>query len=83
MTSLPQPNYDLLQFVFALLCDLSKFSDGTQMTSDNLAKVISPNLIWKRELDILDLSAVQDTMKGNDLALIMIDQHEKIFPEMS
>jgi len=80
MEGLPKQNYNLLKFLFSLLHDLSLHAEETQMTADNLAKVISPNLIWKKELDILDLSAVQDTMKGNDLAVVMIQQHEKLFP---
>lgn len=81
MLALPKPNYNLLKMLFELLYDLSQFSEQTQMTAENLAKVISPNLIWKKELDILDLSAVQDTMKGNDLAVVLIDKHKEIFPE--
>lgn len=81
MSSLPKPNYDLTKYIFELLHDLSQHASETQMTADNLAKVISPNLIWKKELDIMDLSAVQDAMKGNVLAQVMIEHPSQLFKD--
>ena|SRR3990167_8816093 len=76
---LPEHNYQLLKYLFALLYDLSLLADETQMNAENLAKVISPNLIWKEELDINDLSLVDDTLKGNTIVSVMIIQNQRIF----
>jgi len=79
VASLPENNYNVVMFLFSLLNELSQHPEKTQMNSENLAKVIAPNLIWKEFIDIMDMSAVQDTMKGNTVAQIMIDQFDLIF----
>ena len=79
VSNLPQANYDLLKFLFSLLYDLSLLADETQMTAENLAKVISPNLIWKESPDINDLSLVDDALKGNSIVNFMILNNDKIF----
>ena len=76
---LPRCNYDLLDFLFSLLHDLSLDSELTQMNAENLARVISPNLIWKEVLDITDMSVVADAMKGNRIAQVMIVQYKRLF----
>lgn len=81
--SLPQSNYALLNFLFSLLHDLSCNSQETQMNAENLAKVISPNLIWKEILDITDVSVVEDALKGNRIAEVMIVHYGQLFTQES
>ena len=79
--SLPQSNYALLSFLFSLLHDLSCNAEETQMNAENLAKVISPNLIWKEILDITDVSVVEDALKGNRIAEVMIVHYDQLFKQ--
>ena len=65
--------------LFSILNELSENFEQTQMNAENLAKVISPNLIWKEVLDITDMSVVDDVRKGNVLAEVMITEYQKIF----
>ena len=62
-----------------LMHELSLFPEETQMTAENLAKIISPNLIWKEVVSIDDMSQVDDALKGVQLANIMIVHYQKIF----
>lgn len=79
LSNLPENNYNLMEFIFCLLHELSNKSEVTQMNAENLAKVISPNLIWKEVLDITDMSVVEDAMKGNRVTEAMIVNFELIF----
>ena len=79
LESLPSNNYSLMKFLFCLLHELSENSETTQMNAENLAKVISPNLVWKEVLDITDMSVVQDAMKGNIVAQLLIENYCEIF----
>jgi len=77
--SLPENNYQVLKFLFELLYELSLQADETQMTAENLAKVISPNLMWKEEVDITDMSLIQDSLTGTSLTQVMIVNSDKVF----
>jgi Na+/citrate or Na+/malate symporter len=77
--SIPYYNYMLLKFVMELMNELSLFPEETQMNSENLAKIISPNLIWKEIVNIEDMSLVDDALKGNQLANTMIVHFKEIF----
>ena len=79
VNSIPDANYHLLKFVIGLMSELSKKPEETQMDAENLAKVITPNLIWKETVEIMDLSLVQDAMKGNLVGKAMIEEYEVVF----
>lgn len=49
------------------------------MSAESLAKVFSPNLIWKKDLDLMDLSAINDVVKSNDLTHVMIANSDLLF----
>ncbi|XP_064478280.1 rho GTPase-activating protein 44-like isoform X2 [Ornithodoros turicata] len=47
--SLPEPNHDNLRYVVKFLAKLATNSERNKMTSQNIAIVIAPNLVWARE----------------------------------
>ena len=75
----PQPNYHLLKFVFEMMYELSLTPEETQMNSENLAKVLSPNLFWKEVVSLDDFTQVDDAIKGNVIVNIMIVNYHQIF----
>lgn len=79
VNSIPDANYHLLKFVIGLMNELSQKPEETQMDAENLAKVITPNLMWKETVEIMDLSLVQDAMKGNLVGKAMIESYEEVF----
>uniref|UniRef100_A0A6A7G2R3 Rho GTPase-activating protein 44-like n=1 Tax=Hirondellea gigas TaxID=1518452 RepID=A0A6A7G2R3_9CRUS len=46
---LPKPNFENLSFVMQFLSLLSSYSAQNKMTSNNIAIVIAPNMIWAQE----------------------------------
>mmetsp|Transcript_1673 Transcript_1673/g.5956 ORF Transcript_1673/g.5956 Transcript_1673/m.5956 type:complete len:415 (+) Transcript_1673:336-1580(+) len=79
VNSIPDANYHLVKFVIGLMSELSKKPEETQMDAENLAKVITPNLMWKETVEIMDLSLVQDAMKGNLVGKAMIENFDAVF----
>lgn len=49
VNSLPEPNRDNLRYVVKFLAKLATNSERNKMTSQNIAIVIAPNLVWARE----------------------------------
>ena len=78
VNTLPKDNYNLLQYLFSLLQQISQNATISQMNAENLAIVIAPNLIWEKELN-LNPSAVQNLVKGNTLTCLMIEHCDEIF----
>lgn len=74
ISRLPQFHQDLLEAIVKMMRLISQYSSDNKMDSQNLATVIGPNILWKKELAIVaDISTI------NDLIIIFIQNYDAIF----
>ncbi|XP_074644826.1 rho GTPase-activating protein 8-like isoform X2 [Tubulanus polymorphus] len=71
---LPDDNYEVLKYVISFLTMVKENSEKNKMTSQNLAIVFGPNLIWPR-------SQASLTAMGhiNAFTKLLLDYYEEIF----
>lgn len=71
---LPHDNYQVLKFILDLLEEVAAHSDKNRMTTQNLAIVFGPNLIWPKG------QATLSTMGYcNSFTLLLLDHYDELF----
>lgn len=63
------------------MSETSRLSDKNMMTTENLSKVIVPNLLWPKTIDPSDLSQFDDAKKANAVGQFLIDNYYELFPD--
>ncbi|XP_041352322.1 uncharacterized protein LOC121370874 [Gigantopelta aegis] len=76
---LPQMNYDLLKFIIKVLLLLVAHIDTALMSSDALAVVFVPNVLYGLQEQTLDLTVYDSIEIKRSLFAIFIDEYDKIF----
>eukprot|EP01096_Ripella_sp_DP13-Kostka_P016561 TRINITY_DN811_c0_g1_i1.p1 TRINITY_DN811_c0_g1~~TRINITY_DN811_c0_g1_i1.p1 ORF type:complete len:699 (+),score=279.74 TRINITY_DN811_c0_g1_i1:174-2099(+) len=79
LSSLPKANYALLEYLFSMMQEVSKYSDKNLMTTSNLAIVFAPNLLRLGDESDL-LSVMRDTPIVNSAIKKIIENFTFLFP---
>ncbi|KAM5247685.1 rho GTPase-activating protein 1 [Ctenodactylus gundi] len=76
LQTLPEENYQVLQFLTAFLVQVSANCDQNKMTNTNLAVVFGPNLLWAKDAAIT-LKAINPI---NTFTKFLLDHQGALFP---
>lgn len=71
---LPHDNYQVLKFIMDLLVEVAAHSDKNRMTTQNLAIVFGPNLIWPKGQATISTMAY-----CNSFCLLLLDHYDELF----
>lgn len=75
IASLPVPNSQLLAYLLSFLHQVSQHSKNNLMNSQNLGTIFGPVLLRNKSAAVLDSTSVTDVIT------LMIETHDKLFPE--
>lgn len=81
INQLPREHYNNLRYLMKFLSILSKNSLKTKMSSQNLAIVMSPNLLWQQNTDADYADKVNSTAAVNTIVELMISDWDFFFEE--
>lgn len=82
LQKLPQANYDNLRYLMAFFSDLKEQISKTRMTTQNIAIVISPNLLWaENEKDQGYSEQVSSTAAVNTIVEQLVSDYSYFFGE--
>lgn len=81
INQLPREHYNNLRYLMKFLSILSKNSLKTKMSSQNLAIVMSPNLLWQQNSDADYADKVNSTAAVNTIVELMISDWDFFFDE--
>lgn len=82
LKKLPQANYDNLRYLMAFFSDLKDQISKTRMTTQNIAIVISPNLLWaENEKDQGYSEQVSSTAAVNTIVEQLVSDYAYFFGE--
>ena len=77
---LPTDHYNLLKFVFSLATDIAKKCHVNLMNSENLSRVIGPNILWNHEITDPSITSKHISLI-NQLAQFFITNYNFVFDE--
>ncbi|XP_075694017.1 rho GTPase-activating protein 1 isoform X2 [Rhinoderma darwinii] len=78
LKTLPEENYEVLQFLVAFLVLVSARSGENKMTNTNLAVVFGPNLLWAKDV-AMTLKAINPI---NTFTKFMLDNQKALFEDV-
>lgn len=81
INQLPREHYNNLRYLMKFLSILSKNSLKTKMSSQNLAIVMSPNLLWQQNTDADYADKVNSTAAVNTIVELMISDWNFFFDD--
>lgn len=81
INQLPREHYNNLRYLMKFLSILSKNSQKTKMSSQNLAIVMSPNLLWQQNTDADYADKVNSTAAVNTIVELMISDWDFFFED--
>lgn len=71
---LPHDNYQVLKYILDLLVEVAAHSEKNRMTTQNLAIVFGPNLIWPKGQATLSSMGY-----CNNFTLLLLDHYDELF----
>ena len=80
LAKLPKDHFLNLRYLVKFLDSLVKNADQNKMTSDNLATVMGPNLLWPEPGRQV---ALDDIPYRNMIVEVLLDHHDRLFPAFS
>ncbi|EEC03631.1 Rho GTPase-activating protein RICH2, putative [Ixodes scapularis] len=82
VNNLPQPNHDNLRYVVKFLARLATNQERNKMSSQNIAIVIAPNLVWAREENQSQLMGVNMTLANMHSSIVdtLVNYADWFFP---
>jgi hypothetical protein len=77
VAKLPDVNRQTLKCLMGLCANITEHVDKNKMTASNLATVLGPNLLYKKEINPLMMKTEME--RGNDVIETIIDQYHFVF----
>jgi len=79
LRKIPRQSYFLLRYIMEVARDASLRAEENKMTSENLATVLSPNLLWRETIDITNLAIVDEAKRIGTLTHLLIVNFDAFF----